>query len=223
LTSFGFCDRVEIFYLRGDFIFSLTHILLSIPGVFIAVAVHEYAKSLVAYRLGDTGVKEQGRLTLNPIKHMDILGSIFMAVFGYGWANPVKLSPFSFQNRKKSLIIIFITGFLTSLAVGGIFALAAHLYFDFMWQNLAFEDINFYILWGLSLAARLNIGFALLNLLPIHPLNGSFLISGLTPETGVKIAQAEKILQLILALFIVFGGVNFFFGRIINIFLPIPI
>lgn len=200
------------------FIFNLSAILMSIPGVIIAVTLHEYAKSLAAFKLGDENVKKQGRLAPNPLKHMDPLGSIFMLIFGYGWANPLKLTRFSFANRKQAMIIIFIVPFLVNIIVGTVFAVCYQLFFL---NFVSLGNPNFQIMLNIALilqrVAILNFSFAFFSLIPIYPLDGAQLLATLSPMAGLKIAQAEKILQILLAFVIILGGATFVFGPLVNI------
>ncbi|MCL2169950.1 MAG: site-2 protease family protein [Defluviitaleaceae bacterium] len=196
---------------------TLEHILLSIPGVIIAVVIHEFVKSLVAHKMGDTGIAAQGRLTLNPLKHMDALGSIFMAIWGFGWANPVKLAPGTYKERKKAMLLIFALPFIASIVVGGIFAVLAGIWwFHAVFINPYSTAFHNSVNWALILASQLNIGFAILNLIPIYPLDGTIFLSGVSPTAGAKVAQSERILQVILALGIIFGIVHFLLGPLVS-------
>jgi len=192
--------------------------LLRIPGIFIAIGVHEYVKALVAYRLGDAGVKLQGRLTLNPLKHMDALGSIFMAIWGYGWANPTKITPFSFgsnANKRKAMIIIFVVPFLVNIILGMLLALTA-----LIWANNVYvTELNITVFRVLINAARLNISFALFNLIPIYPLDGLLLLTGISQNASLKVLQAERFLQIALAFFVILGGAAIFFNPLTDLVL----
>jgi Zn-dependent protease len=186
---------------------TLTGILVAIPGVIITVTLHEYAKSLVAYKLGDVNVKTQGRLAPNPLKHMDILGGIFLVVFGYGWASPVRLMPSSFKDRKKAMLLIFIIPFLANIIAGVVFAIAANILeanFTYLLGSFGLDTIvNVWRI--LRLMAIFNIAFALFSLIPIYPLNGTHLLWALRPTWALKITQHEKILQFALAFIIILG------------------
>ncbi|MCL2350522.1 MAG: site-2 protease family protein [Defluviitaleaceae bacterium] len=189
--------------------------LYSIPGVIIAVTASEYAKSAAAYRLGDVNIKGQGRLSLNPAKHMDILGSFFMAFFGYGWGNPVRINAFAFgEKRKKALYIVFFVPFLVNMLLGLIFAIGARFWFNGNFPEAGIMDTaQFHVMQILITTARLNIAFALFNLIPIYPLNGTMLLSNISPSASLKMAQAERILQIVLAFFIIFGIMGFIFHQ----------
>jgi len=189
-------------------------LLWSIPGIIIAVVLSEFTKSLIAYKLGDEGVKTQKRLTLNPLRHMDPLGSIFMLIFRFGWSKPVKLTPFAYKDKRKAMIILFFAPFLVNLLVGILFALLS----SFWAANMSYQEEMSRIIYGVLLhTSFLNLNFAFLNILPIYPLNGILLINGINPQAGVKLIQMEKALQAILALLIIFGAVNFIIRPIVGL------
>lgn len=200
----------------GGFIFDLYRILISLPGVILAITIHEYIKCLTASRLGDAVLKTKGRLSFNPLKHVDPLGAIFMLIFGYGWANPAPVSAFRMRGGRNSMIIVFLMPFLANIVFGAIFAIGAQLLvsnfehvFSPNYQTLIIiSDV-------LARAAVLNIGFAFFSLVPIYPLDGINLVSAFKPMWAVKIAQAEKILQIVLAFSIILGFANTVFGPIV--------
>ncbi len=78
-------------------------ILLNIPGLLIAIIIHEYSHGLMAYLLGDNTAKESGRLTLNPLKHLDPIGFIFLLLFRFGWAKPVPINPNNFKKNERGI------------------------------------------------------------------------------------------------------------------------
>ena len=191
---------------------SLEAALLSIPGIIIAVVLHELVKAMTAQKLGDGGVK--GRISLNPLKHMDALGLIFIALFGFGWANPVRLSPFHYSNRKKAMLVIFAISFIFSLLLGMLFFLLG----GFWYQNILTVEnfqIHSHIVQALTLAGHISIGFAILNILPVFPFDGSLVLSGIAPFKAAMLARYEKIIQLIIAFMIILGVI----GRVLHPFI----
>ena len=183
---------------------SFEAILLSIPGIIFAIVLHELAKAIVARKMGDMGVKD--RITLNPMKHIDALGAIFIAIFGFGWASPVKLSPFHYKNRKKAMMLIFAIPFIISILLGLFFLAASAFWLSYQMQlNADTFQVHLYIVQGLELAGHISIGFAFLNLLPAHPFDGFIALSAINPIAASKIALREKFIQLIIALAIILG------------------
>jgi len=171
--------------------------------------MHEYIRSLTAYKLGDKRIKDelkkQGRLSPNPLKHMDPLGGLFMLFFAYGWSNPPR-THFVFPRHKQAAVIVFLMPFLVNIALGAAFALARQLFIS---HFVPMPDVNLNTIIIIAEILRQGaiycISFALFNLLPIYPLSGFSLVSALSPETGLKLAQAEKFLQILLVFAIIMG------------------
>jgi len=196
-------------------IFSLYGILVSLPGVVIAITIHEWIKCLTAHRLGDATLKGQGRLAPNPLKHLDPLGAIFMLVFGYGWANPARVSAFRLRSGKKDMMVVFLMPFLANIILGALFILAGQFFFLGFYDALNANDAAAHVVLNvLSQAAALSIGFALFNLIPLYPLDGINLVAAFNPILAAKINQREKILQIVLAFGIILGLANIIFGPI---------
>ena len=195
-------------------------LLFSIPGVIIAVTIHEYVKSLTAYQLGDKAIKEQKRLFPNPFRHIDPLGAIFMLLFGYGWANPVRIKVFPPAIRKKAITIIVLMPFFVNVLVGAALEIARGLIIlHFAGQPGANLNQLITILEILRQAAVFNISFAFFNLLPIFPLDGMMLITAYSPIAGMKLAQSEGALQIGLIFAIIFGIAARIFDRIVILLL----
>ena len=97
---------------------SLTSMVATLLAVLMAITFHETAHGYIAYRLGDPTAKNQGRLTLNPIAHLDPIGALMMFVFGFGWAKPVPVNPFYFEgDRTKGMMLVSVAGPLTNLII----------------------------------------------------------------------------------------------------------
>ncbi|MGD9653420.1 MAG: site-2 protease family protein, partial [Candidatus Dadabacteria bacterium] len=111
-----------------DFLKNIDLLLIQAPVILLSLTVHEYFHGWTANKLGDPTAKMRGRLTLNPIAHLDILGTILMFIVGFGWAKPVPIDPRNFKDPKKDTILVAIAGPLSNLAM----ALAAGLALRFM-------------------------------------------------------------------------------------------
>lgn len=153
----------------------LLSFLILLPLLLISLTFHEYAHGYAALKQGDGYAKSTGRLTLNPLKHIDPLGLICMILVGFGWAKPVPVVPQNFRNGKKSMIIVASAGIIANL----ILAFIATFLFDFCFY-IAFSHITgstgtiiaSAVLLALRYLAYCNISLAVFNFLPVPPLDG---------------------------------------------------
>lgn len=152
-----------------------------IIALLIALSVHEWAHALVAHRLGDPTAKEQGRLTLNPIAHLDLMGTILFFLVGFGWGKPVPIDPRYFKSWKRDTALVSIAGPISNLiiaflAFGGLLLLAPDSVGGGFWNLLSgggrgtFATVLTDIL---RISIALNLGLMAFNLLPVAPLDGS--------------------------------------------------
>lgn len=167
----------------------LSDILVKLVAIAIALSVHEFGHALAAYLLGDNTAKAYGRLTLNPVKHVDPIGLITLLIFRIGWAKPVPVNPNNFKSYKLGNVIVSLAG-----AIGNIIAAIVSLVI-LNNSNMYAIDIIF------STTAAFNIGFAAFNLLPIPPLDGWGVVSYFIPlKWSEFVYKYESYGQLILLL-----------------------
>ncbi|WKY47260.1 site-2 protease family protein [Eubacteriaceae bacterium ES3] len=162
-----------MFNFSADYFLSL---LLSMPGILLAISFHEMAHGFAADAMGDPTPKLAGRLTVNPLKHIDPLGLLSMVLFRFGWAKPVPVNPLNFKDRKKGMIIVALSGILTNLLLGFL-GMATYLLVVPL-QNDILMTILYYIY-------IYNIVFAVFNLLPIPPLDGSKVLLVFLPNKAL--------------------------------------
>ena len=148
-------------------------IIVAVPSILIASTVHEYAHAYSAFRLGDATAKAEGRLTLNPIKHIDPLGAISMILFRFGWSKPVPINEYNFDNREVSTAIVAFAGPLSNLVLAGITGII---------NFLLVKDSNSLIAFLLYTFATINIALAVFNLIPIPPLDGHKIVRAFLPK-----------------------------------------
>lgn len=143
----------------------------------IVITVHEFSHAFAADHLGDPTAKLNGRLTLNPIAHLDPVGTILFVLAGFGWGKPVPFDPFNLKTPKRDAAIISFAGPLSNIAM----AILASIFLRFL---LIIPTFFFNALWVdiLIIFIRLNILLAIFNLLPVHPLDGFKVIAGLLPK-----------------------------------------
>ena len=155
-------------------------LVLLIPVILFALTVHEYAHGMVAYRLGDPTAKHAGRLTLNPLSHLDPVGTIMLFLVGLGWAKPVPVDPRYFANPKRDMLWVALAGPAANMAL----ALLSGLIIRFVTS-----DPSAYLSGALgpiliSMMVRslqINLMLAVFNLLPVPPLDGSKIMYSLLP------------------------------------------
>ncbi len=181
----------------------LNNLIYVVPAVLIALSVHEFAHAYTSYKLGDMTQKVNGRLTLNPLKHLDPLGTLCLIFFHFGWAKPVEVDPYNYRDKKEGMMLVALAGPLMNLLVGFlcIFARAAMARFD-----LIQGSFTMYIFYVLTMSAVMNIGLGVFNLIPVPPLDGSKLLLGiLNEETYFKFMRYEQPLSLILVMLLFMG------------------
>lgn len=203
---------------------NISDLIYILPAVLIALSVHEFAHAFVSYKLGDRSQKDNGRLTLNPLKHLDPVGTLCLIFFGFGWAKPVMVDPYFYKNKKEGMIWTAISGSLMNFIVSFIMIIVSMLMIKYHWAYK--NDIFNYIFQVVTLCASINVGLGIFNLIPIPPLDGSKILMGvLKEETYFKLMQYEMQLSFILILLLISGFLNgpLFYARssILNVFLKI--
>lgn len=158
----------------------IQELILLTPPFLFALTVHEFAHGMVAYRLGDPTAAQMGRLTLNPLKHLDPLGVIAFFVMKIGWAKPIPVDPRYFKNPQQDMIWVSLAGPAVNLAMAVVSALAAKLIALFSLGLPVF--ILMPLMQMLVASIWINIMLAVFNLVPIPPLDGSKILLGLLPH-----------------------------------------
>mgnify|MGYP001045989055 FL=1 len=181
--------------------------LISLPGLLIAIIFHELAHGLTAYWLGDPTAKNAGRLTLNPIKHIDPVGFLFMLVFRFGWAKAVPINPSYFKHRKRDTILVSIAGVTTNFIIAVITgAVLVHAPI----RNEILAQVLVITLW-------FNIMLGVFNLMPFPPLDGSKVVASLLPvKMEYYFYKYERYFYLILIFLIATRGISRILGPLVD-------
>ncbi|MDW7740158.1 MAG: site-2 protease family protein [Bacillota bacterium] len=173
-------------------------IALRIPALLIAITFHEFAHARMAYHFGDRTAARQGRMNLNPINHLDPVGTIMILLVGFGWAKPVPINPYNFNHYRKGLRWVSFAGPMVNFTLGFISMLILHIL------------INAGLTGGLFLQfivvlMQLNILLGIFNLIPIPPLDGSKILMSVLPDSYLNYYyQLERYAPLILIGLILF-------------------
>lgn len=163
-------------------------LLKTIPAVIIGLTIHELAHAYTAYKLGDMTAKNDGRLTFNPLKHIDPLGFILIVIAGFGWAKPVGFNPDNLKNKHRDEILISLAGPFSNFLLAILFLIVARaLFFLSYFHGTAtgLVVVNMLVLW-----AVINFGLFVFNLLPIPPLDGSHVYTTFLKEINPKLMQS---------------------------------
>lgn len=189
--------------------------ILAAPAILFSLTVHEYFHAWTALRFGDPTARDLGRLTLNPLAHLDIFGTImmFMSQFRFGWAKPVPVNPMNLRNPRVADIWISAAGPISNFGLGLIFGL---IYQVAMSTNMAAPEAVYRFL---QLAVQINVALAFFNLLPIFPLDGSHILRNLLPvQYEPALDRFEQIGPIILIGLIIVGGVWLILGPFVRFF-----
>jgi len=192
--------------------------IFRVPALLLAITVHEYAHGKMADRLGDPTPRYAGRLTLNPLAHLDPLGLLMLWLFRFGWAKPVPINPIHFRNRRQGLVLVSLAGPAANIITAFIILLLLQLWPG---TGLITQQI-------LSLAFIYNLYLAVFNLLPLPPLDGSKILQGILPgPQAYAYSQLEVYGPIILIVLIYFGVVGkilypvvSFLARILEVLSP---
>ena len=174
------------------FDFSLTGLIAGLPGLIIALVIHEYAHAKAADVMGDFTPRMTGRLTLNPMAHIDPIGLIMLLVVRFGWAKPVMINARNFRNWRQGELLVAVAGPVANLIVAFISLLAMAVLFKLDMFSEGVRQV-------LSMMVLFNINFAIFNMLPLPPLDGSKILMVLLPgRLAYKLMSLERYSFIIL-------------------------
>ena len=160
----------------GDPLEAFLSLLLTLPIMLLALSLHETAHGWVAWRCGDPTARNLGRLTLNPLKHVDLAGLIMMAIFRFGWAKPVPVNPRNYKNFKKGEIVVSLAGVTMNLILAVVGAMILYTMLAVNGYKMMTDSVLSTIAIILYYFVGLNCGLIVFNLIPIPPLDGSHVI-----------------------------------------------
>ena len=195
--------------LRGEsLVEALLQLITILPAVLLALTFHEVAHGYVAYKLGDPTAKAFGRLTLNPVKHLDPIGSVLMLLTGYGWAKPVPVNARYFKNPKKGMALVALAGPMTNLLLGLVSTFLYALTYVYFYESYCLVNytgdtsIANILLYTLIVFfgnfAMINVSYAIFNLFPVPPFDGSRIMLLFLPQKWYfAVMRYERVLMMI--------------------------
>lgn len=191
--------------------------------LFAAISVHEFSHGFVAYKLGDPTAKSMGRLTLNPMAHLDPLGALMMVFCRFGWAKPVPVNPYYFKEPKKDMALVAVAGPLSNMLLAFLsYTIWAIMYVLAIKFGVAGNAVVGFVLDLLVACAVLNICFAVFNLIPFPPLDGSKILFSVLPNHIYnKLLTYERYGTIVLIVLSFSGILGKILGVVINPFISL--
>ncbi|MGI9536294.1 MAG: site-2 protease family protein [Desulfocapsaceae bacterium] len=189
---------------------TVSQLIIMAPPLLLALTLHEYAHGYVAYRLGDPTARDAGRLTLNPLSHLDPIGTIAFFFIKFGWAKPVPVNPHYFKNPRKDMLWVALAGPVTNLLLAVVSALllkamigtASVIPYSTMLEAILVPLYNM-----LVASVWINLVLCIFNFLPIPPLDGGRILTGLLPEDLARTYASFERYGFIIILILAFSGV----------------
>ncbi len=186
---------------------AIISILLSLPVILFSLSFHEAAHGYIAWKMGDPTAKNLGRLTLNPIKHLDPIGAVAMLIFGFGWAKPVPINTRNFNNPRKGMALTGIAGPISNLILG-VISSVIYASLDVLYVKAVYggADSNVTMIINILallfyISAILNFGLMAFNLIPVPPFDGSrFFYVFLPTKWYFKVMEHERTIMIVILL-----------------------
>lgn len=155
----------------------LMNVLLMLPAIIIGLAFHEYAHAVVAYKLGDPTPKMQGRVTINPLAHVDPVGLAALIFAGFGWGVPVEINPTNFKNRRRDELLVSLAGVAMNLVIAVLFAVVAKVLLTVLGAAFLSGNLGSHLWMMIMYIIQINLVLMIFNLIPCPPLDGFSIIS----------------------------------------------
>jgi len=196
-------------------------LIATIPGVLIAITFHEFAHGFAAYKLGDNTAKNEGRLTLNPLHHIDPIGGLMLLFAGFGWGKPVHVNPSNYTRKismEKGEAIVSVAGPITNLILALIFAIIYGAIYKFAGATFIMTTVGSVIMLLIQSTIIINIGLGIFNLIPLPPLDGSKVIMPLLPYKAKQwFRNNEQIFYIIFVVIWITGIAGSIISPAINV------
>ncbi len=183
----------------------LLDLLLGVIPALVCITLHELSHGAVAYLLGDDTAKRMGRLTLNPLAHIDWWGLVMMVLFRFGWAKPVPVNMYRFRNPKRGMAVTALAGPVSNVLI----AVVCLFLYGTLYEALAFSSAGAVVLEMIVTTSYLSLALAVFNFIPISPLDGSkVLFSFLSDSAYEKLMRYERYGMILLMVLVVSGATS---------------
>jgi Zn-dependent protease len=200
---------------------NLTHLLFQIPILLITITIHEVSHGYVAYLLGDDTAKRAGRLTLNPISHIDPIGLLMLFIARFGWAKPVPINPYNFKNYKRDTAITAAAGpfsnFLMAIILSILFRVIINMSPDILYFGNVVSRLFIQLL---VYSIMINLALGLFNLIPIPPMDGSKILGGFLSDDAYARYTAQETRGAQILMIIILASMIFRLNLIGSIIMP---
>ena len=192
-------DLLEKFLYYFNQNFGISALLYSLPGIILAFTIHEYSHALAAYMMGDKTAKQYGRLTLNPLAHIDPLGFLCLVVTRrFGWAKPVPVNDLNFKDKKRGMIIVSLAGPMSNFITALLIALLYGLFYDKLGKVMTSI---------LQIAYIINLSIGVFNLIPIPPLDGSKILDAFLTSKQKLFTRRYAVYSNVIIIMLIFSGI----------------
>lgn len=200
---------------------ALFMLLVSVPGVLIAITFHEFAHGYVAYKLGDNTAKLEGRLSLNPLDHLDPIGTLMLLLAGFGWGKPVNVNPSNYTRKismEKGEALVSLAGPLMNIILSIIFAIIYFAIYKFANVTFLSSTVGTVLMLLISATISINVGLGIFNLIPLPPLDGSKIIMPFLPYKAKQwFRNNEQIFYIIFVVIWITGIAGIIISPAINV------
>ncbi len=189
--------------------FNPLEFVFSLGALIVAITIHEFSHAYAAERLGDPTPRLQGRLTLNPLAHLDPLGTVMLILIHFGWGKPVQFDPYNLRHPRRDSAIISLAGPVSNILLATVCSLIIQILFSLRLELLPYSTLGLILTGFLQQLIVFNVILAVFNLVPIHPLDGFKVVEGILPEDRAREwheLERYGMIFLLFLLFPIFGG-----------------